>query len=136
MEMIKRYQSQHTIIKTLCKQLISLGTIDEFTLDVDFVLKIFSTLDNVLSLHLQSEDENLYPQLLAHKDPEIRSISAAIQTELLETTQAYDAYKTKYSTKESIQSNPTHFVDDTKQIVEALLARINKEEAELYSLFD
>jgi len=136
MDVIKRYQSQHKIIQTLCKQLISLGTINEVTLDVDVVLKIFTTLDNVLSLHLQSEDESLYPQLLAHKDPEIRSISAAIQTELLATAQAYDAYRNKYSTKESMQSNPTDFVDDTKQIVEALLTRINKEEAELYSLFD
>lgn len=136
MEIIKRYQSQHKIIITLCKQLLSLGTINEVKQDPEFVLKIFTTLDNILSLHLQSEDENLYPQLLTHNDPLIKSTSVAIRSELVETTNAYTAYKNKYLSKESIQHNPQSYVNDTKTIINALLTRIEKEETELYSLFN
>ncbi len=136
MEIIRRYQSQHKIIITLCKQLVSLGTIDEVKQDAGFILKIFTTLDNILSLHLKSEDENLYPQLLTHKDPVIKNTSAAMQNELLETTNAYAAYKKKYHCKESIQLDPARYVKDTRKIIDALLKRIDKEETELYSLFN
>ncbi len=136
MNIIKRYQSQHKIIITLCKQLLSLGTIDEVKQDPEFVLKIFTTLDNILSLHLQSEDENLYPQLLSHKNSLIKNTSISMRNELLETTSAYADYKNKYLSKENIQHNPADYVNDTKTIINALLTRIEKEETELYSLFN
>ncbi len=134
MNNIDRYRNQHKIILSIGK---ALADASEYTIsDKEFssYFSVLKTLDEVLSSHLDSEDNYFYPELARDKNSTIQSISKRLQTEMLPISIVYENYKKKYSSTEKILDNKDSFVDETVFLVESLNRRIEKEEKELYSL--
>ena len=127
MRVIEYYKRQHKIITSLCKQLKACAIECEVEKDASIVLGIQETLNKILTAHLSSEDTNL--SLLLEKEE-----TTMLKDELAHTTQLYLDYKNRYSTRESIESDPITYIKDTDEFVQKLLERVKKEE-ELYIKF-
>ena len=100
------------------------------------MVHLLSKLAGNLKVHLAMEDEAVYPMLLEHKDPEIRSLAQKYMIEMGGLKDAFIEYIDKWTKAFAIQQNPEEFVEATKGIFDALGKRIEKEDSELYILVD
>ncbi len=87
-----------------------------------------ASLSGKLSLHMKSEDNYLYPKI----KNENKALAEEFIHDLTPITQAFNDYKKKYMIASNIKSNPSEFVEETKQIIDALRKRIKIEEEKLY----
>lgn len=87
-----------------------------------------ASLSGKLSLHMKSEDNYLYPKI----KNENKTLAEEFIHDLTPITQAFNDYKKKYMIASNIKSNPSEFVEETKQIIDALRKRIKIEEEKLY----
>ena len=131
---VEIYKSQHKIILSLCDALIRSAELCILEKETSHFESIQHTLDEILTLHLNSEDEYFYPCLAKEGDKEVRRIAQQFQIEMAETTDVYMAYKSRYNKAEYILKESDLFVKNTVDLVQALKTRIEKEEKELYSL--
>ncbi len=90
----------------------------------------------VLKTHLKGEDEDLYPMLLDHKDEKVRSMAQDFITKMGGIKKVYSDYNDKWKTVAAIKDSPDSFISDTRGLIEALAARIEKEDNQLYALVD
>ena len=97
---------------------------------------LLSTLAGKLGIHLAVEDKNLYPELLNHKDENVRATAKRFIDEMGDIAEAFKNYVDKWPHSKAIQDNPQDFITETKGIFDALSTRISKEDNELYSLVD
>lgn len=87
-----------------------------------------------LKMHLMSEDQYLYPDLLTCRDKEIQTMSKQYMDEMGNLSDTFREYKNNYNTGKKINENQNKFLNDTKKIIGALKKRIEKEEKGLYTL--
>lgn len=100
------------------------------------VRKLLSTFFGKLRIHLSMEDDALYPRLLTHSDAEIHRVVQRFQSEMGGIAEEVERYRTKWTTASSIQQSPQEFICETNALFSALRKRIDKENQELYPLFD
>ncbi|QHQ63095.1 hemerythrin domain-containing protein [Anaerocolumna sedimenticola] len=93
-----------------------------------------SKLAGLLKIHLIEEDKFLYPDLLDSKDEEIQLIASQYIREMGDLANTYSEYKSSYNVGSKITAKLDIFVQDTKNMMEALKKRIKKEDDELYHL--
>ena len=87
-----------------------------------------------LTVHLVTEDEQVYPTLLNHKDSQVRATTERLRSELGGLAQAVDKYKAIWTSVVSIQKQPAEFTHHTRLLLAALAKRIQQEDEELYVL--
>jgi len=90
----------------------------------------------MLKAHLALEDSTLYPKLIAHADPEIAATARRYQQEMGGLQTALSNYIERWPIAASIQHEPDLFISQTQQVVAALLARVEREDGELYPMAD
>ena len=93
-------------------------------------------LATMLKAHLALEDSTLYPKLMTHADPTVAATARRYQQEIGGLQTAFSNYLERWPTASSIQQEPDLFVSQTQQVVAALLARIEREDGELYPMAD
>jgi hypothetical protein len=93
-----------------------------------------SRLVGMISVHFESEDENLYPELLASGQPGTSETIAKFQGETGNLKSDVEMFFLKWSSPIAITEKAGEFVDDGKSIVEMLTSRIQRESTELYPL--
>jgi hypothetical protein len=93
-----------------------------------------SKLAGQLKVHLMEEDRFLYPDLLSSDDKDIKELTNQYITEMGNLANEYVIFKEKYNTARKINMNMDKFLDDTKNTMNALRKRIEKEEKGLYHL--
>jgi hemerythrin-like domain-containing protein len=93
-------------------------------------------LATMLKAHLALEDSTLYPKLMTHADPAVAATARRYQQEIGGLQTAFSNYLERWPTASSIQQEPDLFVSQTQQVVAALLARIEREDGELYPMAD
>jgi hypothetical protein len=98
-------------------------------------LSLISKLIIYLNLHLAMEDEILYPELLDHKDIEIRSMAKMFIEEADEVNDALKYYNQKWSTPVDINNKPDEFIKETKEVFDSFLRR-NIREERIFTLFE
>jgi len=92
-------------------------------------------LNGVLSMHLKFEDDYLYPCLLQSQAQEAKTIASNVVDEMGELANEFDAYQKKYlQNPNAIRQNSEGFRQDSLQIIEKILKRIEAEEKDVYSL--
>ncbi len=89
-----------------------------------------------LQFHLTIEDKSVYPSLLSHKDSRVTSTAQRFMNEMGGIMKTVEIYKTNWSNAKKVQENPTSFIYETKNILDALVKRIEKENNELYQMID
>ncbi|QNU67693.1 hemerythrin domain-containing protein [Ruminiclostridium herbifermentans] len=107
------------------------NTVDK---NIDNIVKSINTISGKLKIHLLSEDECLYPNLLSSSDAALNMFGKKYYEEMSEVTKGYDEYKAKYNTSSKIKKNIGDFKEDTERIFSALSNRVEREETELYPL--
>jgi hypothetical protein len=90
----------------------------------------------MLKAHLALEDSTLYPKLMAHADPAVATTARRYQQEMGGLQTAFSNYIERWPTAPSIQQQPDLFLSQTQQVVTALLARVEREDNELYPMAD
>jgi len=134
MKSIDRYKNQHKIILSLCTALEDAAVLTVLEKKFSYYQSVLKTLDNILAVHLESEDNFLYPDFAQDNSKKVRETAQRLQEEMAPVTAVYVAYKKRYLLKENVFSDTDTFLQETKVFVLTLQNRINKEEKELYPL--
>lgn len=92
-------------------------------------------LDRLLVGHLTTEDDWMYPMLMASVDRSISDAAGACFEEMGGLLGAWLAYRDQWSA-EAILSAPERFRAATRGVMGALALRIERENTELYPLVD
>jgi len=127
-------KNQHLTIRELLGELekeLRTGNIEEKAFDLS--LKI-SKLSGVLTLHLRSEDNYLYPNLKDAKEPQVRETAAKLYKEMGDLAEEFGKYKSTYMSATKIKANPNEFRQTTLKIIQALKQRLDLEDRKLYVL--
>jgi Hemerythrin HHE cation binding domain len=130
------FRRQHQEILGLVKELQPQLEVASLRRDAAPVATGLQRLAAMLKAHLALEDSTLYPKLIAHPDPEVAATARRYQQEMGGLQTAFSDYIGRWATASSIQQEPDLFLSQTQQVVAALLARIEREDGELYPMAD
>ncbi|HMJ55504.1 MAG TPA: hemerythrin domain-containing protein [Polyangiaceae bacterium] len=130
------FRRQHQEILGLVKELHPQLDVVSLRRDAAPVATGLQRLAAMLKAHLALEDSTLYPKLLAHADPAVADTARRYQEEMGGLQTAFSNYIERWPSASSIQEQPDLFVSQTQQIVAALLARVEREDGELYPMAD
>ncbi len=131
-----RFQRQHQEIMAIAGDFRA--TLDARTLgrSAQVARNLLSDLVGKLKIHLAMEDKSLYPRLLRSPDPEVRGLAERFMAEMGGIASVLVSYLGAWPTAQSIQDEPYEFVRDSKGLLKALAARVEKEERLLYPAVD
>ncbi|NLY77931.1 MAG: hemerythrin domain-containing protein [Tissierellia bacterium] len=96
------------------------------------IAKELNMLAGKLKIHLISENDFLYPDLLKSSNLKVKELAEAYMDEMTSIGDKFMKYKDNYNTKTKIESNVDAFIRDTKETFQLLEVRLNKEDKELY----
>lgn len=130
------FRRQHQEILGLVKELQPRLDVVSLRRDAAPVATGLQRLAAMLKAHLALEDSTLYPKLLAHADPAVAATARRYQQEMGGLQTVFSNYIERWPTASSIQQEPDLFVSQTQQVVGALLARVEREDGELYPMAD
>ena len=125
---------QHSEIIDLAGHILNDIKKDTVDKNIEQIVKSINTISGKLKIHLLSEDEYLYPNLLSSTDAVLNMFGKKYYEEMSEVSKVYDEYKAKYNTSSKLKQNIIDFKDDTERIFSALSNRVEREEKELYPL--
>lgn len=97
------------------------------------LFELRSELAATLIAHLKSEDWALYPELFRHADAAVAATARRFSDEMGGLASAFAVYSKRWTTM-TIQSNWTGFCSESREIIDALTRRIEREESDLYPL--
>ncbi len=89
-----------------------------------------------LRVHAAMEDGALYPELLAHPDPEVRSAAQGLLDRVGTVYAHFDAYARRWLEGDAIERDPEGFARETADAFAVLRRRMAEEHAQLYPLAD
>jgi Hemerythrin HHE cation binding domain len=95
-----------------------------------------AALSGILNVHLAMEDGVMYPRLLVHEDPRIRTLAARYVDEMGDLKKVFADYSRRWNTPEAMRAAPAEFIRESRAVLDALTRRIGREEGELYPLVD
>ncbi len=101
-----------------------------------FFLKVIKQLGELLEEHLLIEDDFLYPALKKRSNEDVRDIAHKFSIELGGIKESFSDYSTKWTSPENIIQSHLEFVSETKALIGALKGRINKEDEQLFPLYE
>ena len=102
----------------------------------DEIINVLSQFASKLNMHLTMEDKALYPKLMTSTNPKTAQTAREYMTEMGGIKQVVEKYISSWSLSKNIISEPQKFIDESKGIISALKARIDKENNILYPLAD
>jgi len=132
----KSYRDQHERMLMLAGQISQKLDLNALSKDASEVRNILSQLLGLLNIHLAMEDKALYPSMLSHSDAQISQTAKKFQEEMGGIGAVVGDYNKKWSSALKIQDNPSAFISESKNIFSALAKRIDRENNQLYPLFD
>ena len=81
--------------------------------------------------HLADEDRSIYPSLLIHEDPRVKSIAWGFISGEKPLRKTFDDYHRKWL-KHTDYKFPEEFLDETREVFSMLTQRIEREEQVLF----
>lgn len=102
----------------------------------DKLRKALVELSARVTVHLATEDRVIYPRMMTDSDPKISGTAKRFADEMGGIGEAFKAYLSHWRSGAAIAADVNRFADETKHVVSALGARIQREERELYPLVD
>lgn len=129
-------RQQHEEILVVAHQLAA--TLDDLTVTQDArqARSLVSQLCGRLNVHLSFEDRHFYPSLLAAKDAELRARGAQFQAEMAPIAAILTQYKQRWPSALIIQGALPDFIQETREVLAALMERVTQEEQLLFPLAD
>lgn len=130
------FRDQHRELLAIAGELAGNLNLTIIKNESENVRSILSRLAGKLKVHLAMEDKSLYPALLRTSDAEVKALTRKFMDEMGGIAVVFTKYKDKYPGPSSLKSDPEGFITETKTIIAALKARIDKEDNQLYPLVD
>lgn len=96
---------------------------------------LIARLHSELVKHLQFEDHILYPILLKSDKKHARCSAKKFMREIGDINALFETYVAQWETKTSIENETEKFITETKQLIEQISLRIDKEENELFPAY-
>ena len=130
-----KYRQQHVELAAMAndlKQAAERARTDE---DCARVRADLSRFAGKLMVHLSMEDKSMYPRLAEHEDATLRATAASFAQEMGGIAQAFSTYSSKW-TASAIKADPSAFAAETRNVVQVLHNRIQRENTTLYPLVD
>ncbi len=98
---------------------------------VTAVLATLARFTEELSEHLEAEDGQLYPAMMASDDPELSAMAKDYFAEMGGITDLFHLYRARW-TSAAIIDNPLRFARETRLLIDGLVDRIRRENETLY----
>lgn len=130
------YRQHHLEVRALVTRINAL--LDPTSIDADPapVAVVIRELFGKFGVHLAIEDAALYPRMVEHSDPRLRLAAETFQREMGGLKAEFDAYRNRWPGPTAIARNPREFIGETRNILAALQHRIDREDRDLYDLYD
>lgn len=136
MRKTETYRQHHQELRAIAARIDVLLDVDSITADPNVVSAVVRELFGKFSVHLAIEDNSLYPRAKALDDANLRQVASRFETEMGGLGERFDAYRRAWPGPLAIARNPASFASETRAVLEALKARVAREESELYDLID
>ena len=129
-------KDHHAGIYELIDTITCAKTPSEVTQQADTIARALSRLAGLISIHLAAEDKFLYPNLKKSGLEKVRDTASRFDLEMGHLADTFKGYKEAFMTPTKIKNNPADFLQETKQVIGALLERLRREDNELYPLVE
>jgi hypothetical protein len=100
------------------------------------VQRVLSRLAGVLRVHVAMEDEALYPRLLDHADPEVRTLARGFLDRFGSAYRDFLDFRARWAKVEQIAAAPAELAREVRTVAGALRERVGEENAVLYERVD
>ena len=134
MDNLSNLKRQHIEIVELINIIKDLSKNEENINEGIEIAKNINILAGKLTVHLNSEDKYLYPDLLKSSDLKIKKIGEDYIKEMGNICDEFTKFKNKYNTKSKLLKNKEEFKSELEITFKLLEKRIDKEDRELYKL--
>ncbi len=128
--LVRQHEAIRENVKTI-EILINKNNIENDSFEIS---KNINLLIGVLKVHLQSEDNFLYPQLLKDDDDNLKDMAKHYINEMGNISTEFEKYRAQFNTKTKINDNIENFKNHTAEIIKVLKNRLDKEDKYLYPL--
>ena len=133
MQSLESYRKHHSEILGMIEDLRSLLTKEQLTIrpNAKTAYQMLCDLSAKVRTHLAEEDKGLYPALLIHEDPKVKSIAWGFISGEKPLRQMFDDYYRKWL-KNCDFNFSSEFVSETDDIFDMVLRRVEREEQILF----
>jgi hemerythrin-like domain-containing protein len=130
------YREQHREISRVVADLAPLLEAAALKKDATPAFGRLMDLAGRLRVHLTLEDRTLYPELLLHRNPDVRALARLYRDEMGGIYGDLEGLLHAWHSPETIAADPGRFVREVKAFLQVLARRVEREDGELYPLVD
>jgi hemerythrin-like domain-containing protein len=133
MQSLESYRSSHAELRQMIDDLKSILTLDHLKIrpNAKTAYELLCDLGEKVKRHLAEEDRSIYPTLLIHDDPKVKSIAWGFISGEKPLRKIFDDYYKKWLKHCDFNFSET-FLSETHEVFDMLLQRIDREEQVLF----
>jgi len=136
MRKTESYRSHHEQIRVILSDIKSGLNLEKISKEPEDITVHIRQLFGKFSTHLALEDKAFYPRAMANDNDVLSHTAKRFQDEMGGLGETFHAYRKKWPGPLAISKDPSGFVDETNSIILLLEKRLEREEGELYVLYD
>jgi len=136
MSKTENYRSHHEQIRVILSDIKKGLDLNAVTQQPEDITVHIRQLFGKFSTHLALEDKAFYPRAIANDNPQLSNTARRFQDEMGGLGDTFHAYRQKWPGPLAISKDPGAFISETKTIISLLEKRLEREEGELYVLYD
>ncbi|GGF53729.1 hypothetical protein GCM10011332_03840 [Terasakiella brassicae] len=136
MKKTENYRSHHEQIRVILSDIKRGLDLDAVTQQPENITVHIRQLFGKFSTHLALEDRAFYPRAIANDNVALSSTARKFQEEMGGLGELFHAYRQKWPGPLAISKSPADFITETNNIISLLEKRLEREEGELYALYD
>lgn len=129
---LDRYHQMHSEIHAQASELRGRLRAPGASFDAAAARQSFVTLAAKLNIHLAFEDRALYPPLLDHVDPTVRTKAKAYLGEVGGLKASLSTHLERWLSSTKVQEEPEVFRRETADLMDALDRRLEAEDGDFY----
>jgi hemerythrin-like domain-containing protein len=130
---LETYRHSHAELRQMIDDLQSILTVDQLRIrpNARTAYELLCDLGEKVRSHLANEDRSLYPSLLIHEDPKVKSIAWGFISGEKPLRKTFDDYHKKWL-KNCDFNFSEEFLDESREVFEMVAYRIQREEQVLF----
>lgn len=135
MSSIDIFKAHHAEIRSLINSTSNYLSEDQAVPNIDALWKNLQALFKIITVHLNTEDTLLYPEMLDSGNSKVSKLAKEYQTDMGWIVDSFKDFM-DYWPLQKIASDPVKFCHEMHKIIHSLKERIDKEERYLYPQFE
>ena len=133
MQTMKEYESTHAELRQMIEDLQSIMTPEHLKVrpNAKTAYELLCDLGDKVKKHLADEDRSIYPSLLIHEDPKVKSIAWGFISGEKPLRKVFDDYYKKWL-KDCDFNFTEGFVEESREVFDMLIQRMDREQQVLF----